>query len=311
MSDLLHKVNILISCPTEMDDYVEIAERACEQFNKNYGDILNIELNVMHWSRNTFSSMGDQPQSIINSQIVDKCDVAIGLMWKHAGTPTEKYSSGTQEEIELMIDRKKQAFMYFCKKDEDQITNEVKSFQDWCKNNGLYKEFIDVEEFEYLLYQDIKNYFIYITKRNLSISKGNEESSGIKISNLSDVIVNSIIHMNKFCVDLSDTITNAVLHHDPNYSTEIEKIHEKRYKEICDVYNEARVYYKTHSFMFPKHICDKYEKILQLCAEELNSLIWKNKNIEYEYRMTDKTDINRMQEMNKFVDEFRGFFYDN
>lgn len=44
--------------------------------------------------------MGISPQSIINEQILDKCDFLVGVFWKRIGTATDKYASGSVEEIE-------------------------------------------------------------------------------------------------------------------------------------------------------------------------------------------------------------------
>ncbi len=47
--------------------------------------------------------MGDRPQGIINEQLVNNCDIFIGIFWGRLGTRTGKTESGSVEEIEKFI----------------------------------------------------------------------------------------------------------------------------------------------------------------------------------------------------------------
>ncbi|MCV5191608.1 hypothetical protein OFC03_30125, partial [Escherichia coli] len=57
--------------------------------------------------------MGASAQTIINNQVLDKCDLLIGVFWTRIGTATSEYSSGTVEEIEKHINTGKPAMLYF------------------------------------------------------------------------------------------------------------------------------------------------------------------------------------------------------
>lgn len=46
-------------------------------------------------------------------QLVDKCDMAVGVFWTRLGTPTDLAASGTVEEIERLGQADKIVMLYF------------------------------------------------------------------------------------------------------------------------------------------------------------------------------------------------------
>ena len=68
---------------------------------------MNIFVKTLYWSKNVMPEAGDYPQSIINKQILDKSDAIIAIFGNKIGSPTQHYESGTIEEIELMIQKRK------------------------------------------------------------------------------------------------------------------------------------------------------------------------------------------------------------
>jgi len=57
--------------------------------------------------------MSDRPQAVINSQVLEHCDVLIAIFWTRLGTPTGEFASGTAEEIEKHLAAEKPAMIYF------------------------------------------------------------------------------------------------------------------------------------------------------------------------------------------------------
>ena len=105
--------DLLISCPSDVVDYLEILKESVESFNRTFGAINNIEVVTKHWSTDSYPETGDKPQELLNKQFVRECDAAVALFWTRFGTPTDKYGSGTEEEIEEMLSTGKQVFIYF------------------------------------------------------------------------------------------------------------------------------------------------------------------------------------------------------
>jgi hypothetical protein len=107
--------DLLVSCPGDVIEkgYLDAIENSVNQFNTFFGKFNNVNLQVVHWSKDSYPESGGSAQSLLNSQIVDESDAAVALLFTRFGTPTDEFGSGTEEEIERMIASGKQVFMYF------------------------------------------------------------------------------------------------------------------------------------------------------------------------------------------------------
>lgn len=107
--------DLLVSCPGDVVDkgYLSAVENSVAQFNSTFGKFNNVNLQVVHWSKDSYPESGGRAQALLDSQIVDGSDAAVALLFTRFGTPTDKYGSGTEEEIERMLHSHKQVFMYF------------------------------------------------------------------------------------------------------------------------------------------------------------------------------------------------------
>lgn len=119
-----------------------------------------------HWKSSSFSQSGNKPQELLNDQFVKNCDAAVAVFWTRFGTPTDKYGSGTEEEIEIMLDAGKQVFMYFAEKpispsnlDAEQYER-VKEFKEKYKDRGIYFQYSSEEEFHKLFFSHLTKHFL-------------------------------------------------------------------------------------------------------------------------------------------------------
>ena len=108
--------NLLISCPGDIKEEVTLIEAAVDEFNELYAETLGITIKTRHWSKSSYAQSGGKPQALLNEQFVNKCDAAVAIFWTRFGSPTDEYGSGTEEEIEIMLQSGKQVFMYFSDK---------------------------------------------------------------------------------------------------------------------------------------------------------------------------------------------------
>ena len=65
------------------------------------------------WETHATPAMGDRPQALINKQLVQQCDVLVGVFWTRLGTDTGVAKSGTVEEIEEFRRDGKPVLLYF------------------------------------------------------------------------------------------------------------------------------------------------------------------------------------------------------
>lgn len=170
MPKRITQYELLISCPGDVKDEINIIHEVVSKFNSEFSNALEIMIQERHWSKDAYPATGDKPQAILNKQFVDDCDAAVAIFWTRFGTPTDEYGSGSEEEIEKMIKSGKNVFMYFSKVSlpADEVDYEqfekVKEFKKKFKDKGLYWEYSTTEEFKELLYAHLTQHFLSMAK---------------------------------------------------------------------------------------------------------------------------------------------------
>lgn len=170
MAKQITQYELLISCPGDIIDEVKIIEDVVEKFNQQFSATLGISILTRHWSKSSYPQSGSKPQHIINQQIVEECDAAIAMFWTRFGTPTDQYGSGSEEEIEIMLEKGKQIFMYFCDKQvepskiDSKQYNKILKFREKYKTKGLFYCYNTNEEFKELINAHLTMHFLTLSK---------------------------------------------------------------------------------------------------------------------------------------------------
>lgn len=161
MAETYTHYKILLSCPSDCENKKKVVEESIKTLNETVGATEHLKLELKYWKNDAYPQTGSSGQDIINRQLVDNCDAVIAIFWTKFGSPTDKYGSGTEEEIERMIQQKKQMFLYFC---EEAVTltsinsieiEKIKNFKKKYESEGLYKTFKSDEELKDMLKKDI------------------------------------------------------------------------------------------------------------------------------------------------------------
>lgn len=158
--------NLLISCPGDVKNEVKLIEDAISEFNELYAEPLDITIQVRHWSKSSYAQSGGKPQALLNEQFVKKCDAAVAIFWTRFGSPTDEYDSGTEEEIEIMLQSGKQVFMYFSDKPispsqmSDESYKKIQAFREKYKDRGIYSTYSTDEEFRKQFFAHLSMYFL-------------------------------------------------------------------------------------------------------------------------------------------------------
>ena len=121
--------DLLISCPGDVVQFLDIIRECIDNFNRTIGRVNNAEIVARHWSTDSYPQSGDRAQEVLNKQFVRDCDAAVALFWTKFGTPTDKYGSGTEEEIEEMLSAGKQVFTYFLNMPVDPSTIDMEQYE--------------------------------------------------------------------------------------------------------------------------------------------------------------------------------------
>jgi hypothetical protein len=203
MSKSYEHFRILLSCPSDITEEKDIIEKEINEFNRLYGSPNSIALDLVHWSTDVFAESGGSPQSLINKQIVHGCDAAIAVFWTRFGTPTEKYNSGTEEEIEELINKGVQVFLYFSHKavppsviyENREQYDKVLQFKERYKSKGFYHSYSTNEEFQKMIRNDIAFYFLKIID-DISTSKRKSQINIGCVEN--NIIFDSLVVKNSY-----------------------------------------------------------------------------------------------------------------
>ena len=164
--------DLLLSCPGDVLDLKSTVEECVKSFNSSIGEINNVRIELKHWSTDSFPQSGDKPQNILNRQFVEDCDLCVALLGIRFGTPTDNYDSGTEEEIEKMLEQDKQVFLYFVERnidpskiDLDQY-KKVQEFKKKYTDKGVYTVVKSAEELRSNFQNALSLYFIKLVAPN-------------------------------------------------------------------------------------------------------------------------------------------------
>lgn len=180
---------IFLASPGDTDAERLAAEEAVEEINKSIGSRDNFRLELLKWENDTYPSVGEDGQDVINKQIGSDYQIFVGIMWKKFGSPTKRAGSGTEEEFNLAYNRytsKKdiQIMFYFnsapIPQDADLVQfQKVREFKKKIEDLGAYhKPFDSTKDFEKSLRMDLTRYVKDILKEEIQeavISKSEEQ----------------------------------------------------------------------------------------------------------------------------------------
>lgn len=152
----------MIASPGDVASERAIVRDVVYEWNAVHSNSRKIVLLPVGWETHSSPEMGAPAQQIINRQILEKCDLLVGVFWTRIGTPTEKHLSGTVEEIEEHISAGKPAMLYFSSQpvamdtaDLDQVKR-LKEFKQSCQSRGLYEGYDSHGEFKEKFYRHLQ-----------------------------------------------------------------------------------------------------------------------------------------------------------
>ncbi|PEG10309.1 hypothetical protein CON96_11465 [Bacillus wiedmannii] len=156
-------LRVLIASPSDVWQKRDEIERAIFKWNIQYAEEMNVILLPSRWEEDVVPAYrGRDPQQIINEQMVNKCDIVIGVFWTKLGTPTFNHSSGTLEEINIFIEQGKEVMVYFVEEDIPRTSDfkEVGRVDDYKREygqKGIYSSY-DINRIRDHLYRKVLDY---------------------------------------------------------------------------------------------------------------------------------------------------------
>lgn len=175
--------DILFSCPGDVVSHINMVRKAIDSFNETTGMEHQVTFMLRHWSISSYTESGKSGQASINDQFIKKCDAAIAVFGDKFGTPTEEWRSGTEEEIEIFLNEKKQVFMYFYEggKSKDADPDELKKVREFKKKyspRGVHASYQNEDQLTSIVKDHLDKWFLHKGKCLLS------DDSTIKSKNI-------------------------------------------------------------------------------------------------------------------------------
>lgn len=152
---------VFIASPDDVKPERNVVRSVLMRWNAINSEKQKIVLLPVGWETNAAPQMSKPAQDYINEEVLDNCDILIGIFWSKFGSPTRRTKSGTVDEIQRHISERKLAMIYFSTKkipidvDLKQI-NMVREFKNSIKDKSYYGEFSDERDLESKLYQHLE-----------------------------------------------------------------------------------------------------------------------------------------------------------
>ncbi len=152
---------VLIASPSDLQEERQAATDAVNEWNAQHAAAESVVLLPVKWETHARPAAAHRPQAVINRQVVQNCDVLVGLFWTRLGTSTGVAESGTVEEFDKFVSAGKPALLYFSRRPVDPDTidlrqhRKLRAFRKGTQRRALTGTFAAVEELRQTLVRDL------------------------------------------------------------------------------------------------------------------------------------------------------------
>ena len=181
---------ILIASPSDVTAERDLAVRTIQEWNNLNASERQVVILPLRWETHSAPEYGQRPQEIINRQVVDHCDLLVGIFWTRVGSPTGASESGTIEEIERVATDGKPVMLYFsqAKQDPDKIEVEqlarLREFKKKTFPKALIESYADLVEFRDKLSRQLE-----LQLRSLLASESEGQLGGSFVPPVTDIVI--------------------------------------------------------------------------------------------------------------------------
>lgn len=144
---------VLIASPRDVTRERNIIRQEIARWNSMHAEDMQMTLIPVGWETDATPDLQERGQAVINRQLVDNCDLLIGIFRTRLGTPTPQAESGTVEEIERADNEGKRCIVYFSDKvfqlsgSEEEQYERLQNYRKELNARGLTDSYITTTEF--------------------------------------------------------------------------------------------------------------------------------------------------------------------
>jgi hypothetical protein len=163
---------VLIASPSDVTDERNIIREEVHRWNAMHAMDRTIILMPIGWETDATPDLREPGQNAINRQLVDTCDLLIGVFWTRLGTSTALGGTGTEVEIARARNEGKRCMVYFSDKlvSPSQIDREqyeqVQEYWNKLQPTGLANRYKTIEEFREKVSRHITSAVLEITRED-------------------------------------------------------------------------------------------------------------------------------------------------
>lgn len=180
----------MIVSPSDVNKERSLIADVIQEWNNTNSFEKRIVILPLKWETHSAPELNRRPQDIINKEVVDLCDFAIGVFWSRIGSPTGQYDSGSTEEIDRIGNAGKVVMCYFSKErksvndiDVDQL-KKLNEFKTKIYKNGLVYSYEDIVDFK----ESLRNHLDIKIKAIIESLRGSSDEFSIKPNLAFDLI---------------------------------------------------------------------------------------------------------------------------
>jgi hypothetical protein len=172
---------VLIASPNDVAEERSIVRDKIFIWNSMHSESRRIVLLPIGWETDATPDLKDRGQAVINRQLVDNCDLLIGIFWARIGTPTPEAKSGTAEEIERASAEGKRCIVYFSEKpilpsDDQQQYDQLRLYREELRKKGLTGSYINTQDFGEQVFRHITKAIEEITREERDRKAAEQEA---------------------------------------------------------------------------------------------------------------------------------------
>lgn len=144
---------VLIASPGDVGEERNVIPEIINEWNAVSAAQAKSILMPVKWESHSAPLLGNRPQAIINEQLVNDCDLLVGVFWTRIGTHTGVSVSGTAEEIEQFVAQNKPVMLYFSQSPVDPERIEIdqftvlRTFKEKMRLKGLTESYSGIPDF--------------------------------------------------------------------------------------------------------------------------------------------------------------------
>ena len=156
-------LELAIASPGDAEPLHEHVRRAVDRWNRAHGIGRGIVLVTRSAKKDVAPEFANRVQDVPNRRLLPRCEILLAIFWTRVGTPSDRYESGTIEEIARHQAARKWVLVYFAdlpvppsRIDTDQLRQVAELREKWAQK-AYVRQVSSVESLDDCLYRDVEN----------------------------------------------------------------------------------------------------------------------------------------------------------